>query len=223
MKPTVVVFDVNETLSDLSALGPRFGEVGADPGLLQPWFAGVLRDGFALTVTRRTAPFREVAAGTLRAVLAGAGISDVQAVDHVLDGFAELPLHPDVADGVSALRRIGLRLVTLSNGAVDVAESLLRAAGLRSEFEAVLSVADAGRWKPDRVAYEYALRVCGVPAAETLLVAVHPWDIHGGACAGLRTAWLQRGGAPYPGVFAQPEVTATTLPELADELAQLST
>jgi 2-haloacid dehalogenase len=219
MKPAVLIFDVNETLSDLSALEPRFRDVGAE-GLLPTWFAGVLRDGFALTVTGHSAPFREVAAGTLRGLLAGADIDDIDgAAEHILSEFSDLPLHPDIADGVRALRQAGLRLVTLSNGAAQVAEGLLGTAGLRTEFEAVLSVADAGRWKPDPIAYEYATRQCGVTAGEAMLVAVHPWDIHGAACAGLRTAWLQRGGGPYPDVFAQPDVTVASLPELATRLS----
>ena len=48
MRPSVIVFDVNETLSDLSALGARFIEVGAAGSAARLWFASVLRDGFAL-------------------------------------------------------------------------------------------------------------------------------------------------------------------------------
>jgi len=35
--PRVAVFDVNETLSDLSGLVPRLTEVGAPPDLLPAW------------------------------------------------------------------------------------------------------------------------------------------------------------------------------------------
>jgi len=49
--PRVAVFDVNETLSDLSGLVPRLTEVGAPPDLLPAWFAATLRDGFARTAT----------------------------------------------------------------------------------------------------------------------------------------------------------------------------
>ncbi len=49
--PQVAVFDVNETLSDLSGLKERLADVGASPDLLDLWFATTLRDGFALTAT----------------------------------------------------------------------------------------------------------------------------------------------------------------------------
>ena len=47
MRPSVIAFDVNETLSDLSPLGARFLEVGASASAAPLWFASVLRDGFA--------------------------------------------------------------------------------------------------------------------------------------------------------------------------------
>lgn len=52
-----------------------------------------------------------------------------------------------------------------------------------------------------------------------LLVAVHPWDIHGAPRAGLRTAWLNRTGGSYPGHFETPEFIITALTELPAALA----
>ena len=50
------------------------------------------------------------------------------------------------------------------------------------------------------------------------MVAVHPWDLHGAARAGLATAWLDRTGAPWPEVFTPPTHTAADLPALAAQL-----
>ena len=122
-------------------------------------------------------------------------------------GFLELPVHPDVPDGVRALRAAGHRLATLSNGAAEVAAGLLGRAGIRDQFEALLSVEDAGAWKPARAAYLYAADRLGVRPAEATLVAVHPWDIDGAARAGLRTAWINRTGAAYPAHLTSPERT----------------
>jgi 2-haloacid dehalogenase len=52
-----------------------------------------------------------------------------------------------------------------------------------------------------------------------LLVAVHPWDIHGAARAGLRTAWINRTGARYPSYFRAPDITVAALTELPPALA----
>lgn len=61
----VVVFDVNQTLSDLSPLVSRFQEVGAPDHLLHTWFASVLRDGFGLAAAGAQVPFSEIASGAL--------------------------------------------------------------------------------------------------------------------------------------------------------------
>jgi hypothetical protein len=57
--PSVVVFDVNETLSDMSPMARRFADVGAPEHLAKLWFATLLRDGFALTAAGGQRPFAE--------------------------------------------------------------------------------------------------------------------------------------------------------------------
>ena len=223
--PSVIVFDVNETLSDLSAMKARFVQVGAPAHLASAWFAALLRDGFALAAAGGTAPFSVIGSELLREVLRDVPLmrEPDEAVEHIMAGFGLLKLHPDVPEGVRALTGTGMRLVTLSNGSAEVARSLLVAADLEGHFEALLSVEDAGAWKPMRAAYDYAANACGVRPAELLLVAVHPWDIHGAAEAGLATAWLNRGGHTYPSYFTAPDYTVTRLAELATLLATTPT
>ncbi|HEY0645780.1 MAG TPA: haloacid dehalogenase type II [Nocardioides sp.] len=219
--PDLLVFDVNETLSDMSPLRQRFTEVGAPAGLTGTWFAGLLRDGFALTTTGDNPPFADLAAEGLRTAFHGLSLDrDVDAaVHHVMEGLPELGVHPDVVDGVRILAAQGLRLVTLSNGSASIAETLLEGAGVREHFEALLTVEDAALWKPAAASYEYALERCGVDAADAMLVAAHPWDTHGASRAGLNSAWVNRAGAPYPSYFAAPDVTVSSLADLAAQLA----
>jgi len=219
-----VLFDVNETLSDLSSMAQRFTKIGAPEEWSRLWFASVLRDGFALTVTGVNPAFSEVAAGVLRTMLgeldthADTDAASDRAVATVMQGFSELPVHSDVPAGVRELRLRGLRLNTLSNGALSVAEDLLSRAGLREDFEQVLSVSDAPAWKPHPAAYAYGAQALGLPRSAVLLIAVHPWDIDGAARAGLRTGWLNRGGRRYPTHFRPPDHSATSLPGLAAAL-----
>jgi 2-haloacid dehalogenase len=207
----VYVFDVNETLSDLGPMGTRFAEVGLPPTAAQLWFATLLRDGIGVAAAGGLVRFADVARGVLAPMLPG----DSDAVEHVMAGFLDLPVHPDVAGGIRAVKAAGHRLATLSNGAASVADGLLTRAGVRDEFEALLSVEDAGAWKPARAAYHYAADRLGIPPAEAMLVAVHPWDLDGAARAGLRTVWLNRTDAAYPAHLISPERTVTTVGELA--------
>ncbi len=220
--PAVVVFDVNETLSDLAPLADRFADLGVPSSMAKHWFAALLRDGFALTAAGASEQFAVVGEGVLRNLLAAQEIDrDLDdAVQHVMSGFAALPVHADVPDGVRALRDLGLRLVTLSNGSTGVAEQLFARAGLRESFEMLLSVKDAGAWKPDPASYAYAASTCRVDAADMLLVAVHPWDIDGASRAGLSTAWVSRDESDYPGHFRPPTHTVRALPELAAMLTR---
>ncbi|WP_300384001.1 haloacid dehalogenase type II [uncultured Nocardioides sp.] len=219
-RPAVLVFDVNETLSDMTSMGRRFQEVGAPAGLATTWFAGVLRDGFALTAVGVNESFATIAAQALRVVLDAHPLDRVveDAVRHIMDGFADLPVHADVPEAIAALRAGGIRLVTLSNGSGAVAEALFDRAGVRGHFEALLSVEDAALWKPAAAAYAHALERCDAHPMDAMLVAVHPWDIDGAGRAGLATAWVNRAGGPYPAHFRAPDLEVRSLTELADRL-----
>jgi len=221
MKPSTIVFDVNETLSDMSPMEQRFVDVGAPAHLAKLWFANLLRDGFALTATGDKGTFAEIGAEALRGLFTGMELNRhaEPAVQHVMAGLSALGLHPDVVAGVEALHAAGYRLATLTNGSTQVAEKLFTDAGIRDSFDLLLSVEDAAAWKPGKASYEYAASACGTRPEQLLLVAVHPWDIHGASRAGLATAWINRAGGQYPNYFQAPDHAVSALPELAPALA----
>jgi 2-haloacid dehalogenase len=218
--PSVLLFDVNETLSDLSPMGERFAEVGLPPHLAPTWFAGLLRDGFAVTVTGRPASFKDIGADVLRGLAAGVeGVDADVAIEQVLGAFATLDLHPDVSEGLRELHGRGTRMATLTNGSAAIPESLLSRAGVDDVMERFLSVDDAGIWKPHPDSYRYAAEVMGTVASDTMLVAAHPWDIDGAARAGLATAYVDRKGLPYPSHFKRADMEVSSLTELALNLS----
>jgi 2-haloacid dehalogenase len=219
-RPALLLFDVNETLSDMSPMAGRFEDVGAPGHLAKTWFAGLLRDGFALTAAGVAEPFARVGAEALRTTLRGLPLTkDLdEAVAHIMDGFAKLRVHADVPEGVRALHDLGIRLVTLSNGSSAVARRLLEEEGLLEYFEQLLSVEDAGIWKPAAGAYGYALDRCGVEPMDAMLVAVHPWDTDGARRADVGSVWVNRGGGSYPGYFMPPDLEVATLSDLAERL-----
>jgi 2-haloacid dehalogenase len=133
-------------------------------------------------------------------------------------GFGSLEVHGDVPEGIRRLAELGLRLVTLSNGSASVARGLLDRAGLVDHVELLLSVEDAGVWKPAPAAYHHAVQRCGVEPAEAMLVAVHPWDTDGARRAGLGSAWVNRDGGRFPGHFGSPDLEVASLVALAERL-----
>lgn len=203
-----VVFDVNETMFALDGLCPTFTDLGLEPELVPLWFATVLRDGFALTALGRFQPFPAVAAEALRAL--DERVDDA-AVAAVLAAFRELDAYADVEPALRILREAGIPAATLSNGAADVVQSLLRRAGLAGYVTRNLSVDAVRRWKPAPEPYRYAAAELGVDVHRLALVAVHPWDCAGAAAAGLRTGWVRRTPAHWPAVFDVPHVSGATL------------
>lgn len=213
----VLIFDVNETLSDLSSVQDRLAATGAGRDLFTTWFAGILRDGFALAAAGGYADFGDLARDGLRSLLPGL---EPAAVDHVVDGFAAVGLHADVPAGIRALHSQGFRLATMTNGNAASTERLLRQAGVRDCFEALLDVAGPRHWKPHPHSYAYALEQLGATPTEAALVAVHPWDVHGAQSAGLRGIWLRRGTAveTYPSAMLPPTLAAEDVGDLAQRL-----
>ncbi|MBT2501205.1 haloacid dehalogenase type II [Curtobacterium sp. ISL-83] len=218
----VIVLDVNETISDLSALAPAFEAEGVPSSLAQARFAATLRDGFALMITGDTRSFTDVARAVLVGLLSQTDTLHRRAddaTDAILTAFAELPPHDDIADGIAALASAGHRIVTLSNGSASNAQALLERAGVAHSIERCIGVEDTSMWKPHPEAYLRGLEIIRIAPGDAVLTAVHPWDLHGARRAGLRTAYVDRNGTPWPGAFTPADFTVHTLVDLPALLA----
>ena len=222
-RPEVLVLDVNETLSDMEPLRARFEAVGLPGHTLDTWFAATLRDGFALTAADSYGSFRTIGRDLLRSLLTADGLdASDETINSVLSGFTQLHAHPDVAPGLTRLHDLGLRLVTLTNGAAAMSERMFAEAGVLPLLEHRLDVEKPGRWKPHPAAYRYAAEVCGVEVDRMALVAVHPWDIDGARRAGLQGYYVDRRATPYPEAFLPPDLVVPDLESLAGALTTAS-
>jgi 2-haloacid dehalogenase len=218
-RPTVIAFDVIETLFPLEPVRQRLADVGLPGHLLELWFARLLRDAFALVASGGYRPFGEIAAAALRSN-AGSSLSD-DTVSTILAGFAELDPHPDVQPAVRLARDAGVRMVTLTNGSAKNTATLLQRAGINEDIEQVLSVDDVQRWKPAAEIYRHAATSTQVPPDRVALVAAHAWDTHGAHQAGLTTGWVARLEDAFPAIFAPPDVTGHDLVEVGSGLLAL--
>lgn len=219
-KVQAVVFDVVETLFSLEALRPRLQRVGLGGQALEVWFAELLRDAFALGITGDYQPFRDVAAGSLdRLLSSGMGVADGKAVENVLDGFAELDAHADVAPAMQHLVRHDIRIFTLTNGDADVTRKLLDRAGLLQFVERSFSIDEVQRWKPAVEVYRHCARQTGVAPERLALIAAHDWDVHGAHHAGLLTGYVSRVARPVSTVMSRPDVSGSSLTEVVEAMA----
>jgi 2-haloacid dehalogenase len=182
--PRVLAFDVNETLLDLRALDPLFGDVAAR----KRWFAQMLQIAFVGIITDQYIGF----ADAQRAALAMLG--DGPDPDEVAAAMRALPLHADVAPALDRLREGGLTLCSLTNSSLDTSTAQLTHAGIADRFEAILSADTVRRLKPAPEPYRHVAETFGVGIEEVTLVACHGWDCAGAAAAGAQTAFVRRPG-----------------------------
>jgi len=90
----------------------------------------------------------------------------------------------------------------------------------RVEFDRVISVAQAGAFKPHVDTYTYAAQAMGVQISEVLFVANHAFDCIGAKAAGMQTAFIDRRGRPFGQTPHQPDLLLKDMGALADVLSK---
>lgn len=218
-RPSVLVFDVNETLLDLSPLAADFEAIFGAAQPLGEWFARMLHGSLVSNHLDSYRPFGAIGAEALL-IVAGkrnVEISENQAAA-VVAGMADLPAHPDVIPALERLVDAGFRTVTLTNGSTRAANAQIENADLRVFFEKVISVEEVGRFKPDPLPYRHAADLMDVGIDQTMLIAAHDWDVAGALHAGAQAAYVSRPSAVWSLPDDLPEVTATDLGGIADLL-----
>jgi 2-haloacid dehalogenase len=189
----IIVFDVNETLLDITTLSPLFERVFSNTAILREWFAQLILYSQTMTLSGRYAPFGELAIGTLQMVGTIHGIAIEQTdIDELKQRMSVLPAHPDAAPALYALRDAGFRLVTLSNSPGGASPSPLERAGLGDFFEHSFSVEAVGKFKPAPETYQMVADELSVQTIDLVLVACHLWDTVGAQAAGCQGALLTR-------------------------------
>jgi len=217
--PRVVLFDLFETCLQLEGLRPRFTALGRPGHELELFFARLLHQGMAMTLAGEAPPFATVAADMLRRT-SGRDLTDAQ-VASVLDGFRELPVHPDLEPALALLAEAGVPAYGFTHGSAEVASAALEAGGVRGMFTGVFSCAELKSFKPPPRVYHWACEQVASNPARTALVAVHSWDVHGAISAGLLGGYCERLEGRIPDAVARPHVSAETLDDVVADLLAL--
>src|ERR1700761_3610930 len=220
--PSVLVFDVNETLIDIESMAPLFERVFGDPQAMREWFNQLVLYSMTATLSGHYVDFFSLGQGLLQ-MLASThrlAITDDD-VASLKQAMLTMPAHPDVKDGLKTLRDNGFRLVTLTNSPPNPdGPSPLEHAGLGHLFERQLSVESCRAFKPAPAVYLHACEQLAVSPADCMMVAAHVWDTIGAQSVGFSGALITRPGnaaLPLPGL-PQPTVVATDLRDLAAKL-----
>jgi 2-haloacid dehalogenase len=220
--PSVLVFDVNETLIDIDSIAPFFGELFGAQRVLREWFGQLVLYSMTTTLAGRYVDFFTLGQGVLRMLgdIHGVRVSDGD-VARLKTAMATMPALPDVAPALTALRTNGFRLVTLTNSPhTPGVPTPLENAGLAGFFDHQLSVESCRAFKPAPVVYRHACQVLGVTPADCMMVAAHVWDTVGAQSVGFSSALITRPGNPPLPVdgLPQPTLVVSDLGELAERL-----
>jgi 2-haloacid dehalogenase len=166
-------------------------------------------------------PFSDHIRAAITVVAADAGL-DPAGIDAAAAAAAALPARPGAGKALSLLTGSGLQAVALTNSGAEGGAATLRSCGLAPHVDRVIGVDAVRTFKPHPSIYAHALREVEAPPAEVVLLAAHPWDLAGGADAGMRTAWVTHGTRGWPDVFPLPDVRGETLVDVARGVLEMA-
>jgi 2-haloacid dehalogenase len=222
--PSILVFDVNETLIDIESIAPFFEKKFGDGRVLREWFNQLILYSNAITLAGHYQSFFALGQGVLEMLGSIYGVViDAADLAELRINMLSMPAHTDVPEGLRLLKEAGFRLMTLTNSPPDKDGSPLERAGLAHFFEHQFSVDTVRRFKPAPEVYHLVTERLNVPPSAICLVAAHTWDTLGAQSVGFYAGLMTRtGNAPLPvHGLPQPQVVAPDLVQMATQMIGL--
>lgn len=219
MQRETILFDINETVLDLSVLKPKFKKVFGNESVTSTWFSMLLHSSTVCILTGVKTNFSTLA-GDMLDILAGR--LHVQLTDDlkkkILSTFANLPPHQDIKPALTKLKAAGFRTVAFSNSSLQLISTQIKNAGLEEYFDEIVSVEEIGSFKPDPKVYQFVTNRLNKPIDTLRLVATHDWDTHGALSAGMQAAYIDRSDAPYHPQYNRPDIIGVTMEDIVDQI-----
>jgi 2-haloacid dehalogenase len=225
---TTLMFDFYGTVVDMQtglteAIAPFLQERGytGRPGAVVTWWRRTHFENSMIDALlhKEHTPYREIGRRALSYTLHRAGIPFTRPdVERLVAAIERLEPFPDVIEALTRLKR-HYRLVVLSNGDPDMLDRGVAHAGF--QFDRVISVAEAGSFKPHVATYRKAAELLRVDPASVLFVANHPFDCVGAKAFGMRSAYVNRRGRPFGETPHSPDLEVRDFRELADTLERV--
>jgi len=214
------IVDMQKGLTD--AVAPFLKNKGWDgePGSFVTWWRRTHFESSMIDalLDRGHTPYRQIGHRAVSHVMDRCRISYTQDEVHWLVSQIEtLKPFPDVVAALETLHGVGYKLAILSNGDRD----MLKAAGphIGFPFDHVISVQEAGYFKPHWKTYAKAEEIIGEDRSSIVFVANHAFDCIGAKAYGMRTAFIDRRKRPFGETPHQPDMIVANFAKLADALA----
>lgn len=223
MTQTLLAFDVYGTLINPNAMAEVLRPTLEDQAesVAAQWRASQLQLSFRRGLMGRYVEFSVCTRDALDVAIAAHELEvDTRTRDDWMKAYSRLPAFEEVDGALASLVSAGYRCVAFSNGTEKAMREVLENAGLFHHFEALVSVDDIKRFKPDPVVYHHLSRRMEVAHDHAWLVSSNNWDIQGARHAGMKAAWIHRDRtALIEDPSLAPNLEVNRLDELAEKLA----
>ncbi len=215
-----IAFDLYGTLFDVHSVVARCDEQfpGRGHEISKVWRQKQLEYTWLSSLMNRYVMFEHATKDALRFTCRQLGLDlDDEACDTLCGAYLRLQPFPEVPGTLPELRRRGLKLAVLSNGSPHSIGAVVSNAGLRAEFDHLLSVDPVRVFKPDDRVYALAEQAFGVARSSILFVSSNAWDATGARYFGFPTCWINRAGNVFEEMGQTPDWQVRGL----DEVLQL--
>ena len=188
------VFDAYGTLFDVASAAQRCADALGDaaPRLAALWRDKQLQYTWLRAVQGRHADFWQVTGDALDFALESLGLADPSLRERLMQLYLTLDAYPDVPEVLRQLRDAGLATAILSNGSPAMLAAAIAHAGLGDLLDHVLSVEEAGVYKPHSRVYQLAVDRLAVPPQEIAFISSNGWDAWAASAFGMRAIWCNR-------------------------------
>lgn len=223
MSIRAVIFDLYGTLLDIERLVERVGPyVDAPQAFVTAWRQKQIEYAFTTSLAGRYDDFDSLTQRSLTYVSDAFALKlDATIERHLLDGWLDLPPHPDSAAALDDVAALGFPRIVLTNGVIASAQRALTTGGLNERIDEVLSVSVNRVYKPSSEAYRVATERFECAADDLIFVSSNGWDAAGAASYGFRVVWCNRKGAPRERIGGAPLAELRALTDLAPTIERL--
>jgi 2-haloacid dehalogenase len=210
------VFDAYGTLFDFASAANSCREALGDKAdrLTALWRDKQLQYTWLRAVQGRHADFWQVTGDGLDYALETLGIDRPGLRDRLMALYLALETFPEVPAMLRRLNAAGMRTAILSNGSPRMLDAIVTGARIDGLLDAVLSVEEAGVYKPHRKVYQLAVDRLGVPAGAIAFQSSNAWDAHAASAFGMKVVWCNRYGQRRERLPGAPDREVRSLAEL---------
>ncbi|HTZ80179.1 MAG TPA: haloacid dehalogenase type II [Stellaceae bacterium] len=213
------VFDAYGTLFDILSASNRCRDALGDKteALGALWRTRQLEYSWLRSLMGAHADFWQVTGESLDYAMASLGIENPALRERLMQLFRNIEAYADARRVLEALKRAGRPAAILSNGSPEMLDAATRSAGIGALLDHLISIEEAGIYKPHARVYQLVPKRLGLPAERICFVSSNGWDAAGAAHFGFQAVWANRGGLPrerLPGNLAAEIKDLDALPAL---------